>query len=164
MPHKALFKGNLAILSSMYPCTIQSEELTFKCVESAFHAAKFDNYAIKTMLSTMDGYTAKTYAKARRNEVKDNWSAIKLDVMYDLVDRKFDDFTLSKRIVKIPDELFVEINTWGDIYWGVNSLGIGENHLGRILIGKKYRLLGVPFDPSVDYWKDSFAEALSFIS
>ena len=38
-----------------------------------------------------------------------------------------------ERLLKTRDTELVEGNTWGDIYWGVCN-GVGENHLGKILM------------------------------
>ena len=46
---------------------------------------------------------------------------------------------LRSRLITTGDALLVEGNTWGDTFWGQCD-GVGENHLGRILMGVRLAL------------------------
>lgn len=66
--------------------------------------------------------------------VVDNWHEIKLGVMKEVVKAKFDQNPkLKSLLLKTRNKILIEGNTWGDKYWGQVD-GIGENHLGIILM------------------------------
>ena len=69
------------------------------------------------------------------------WDDIKLNVMRDLVWRKFsEDPELRAKLLATGDAELVEGNAWGDTFWGVDQSGKGENHLGKILMETRTRL------------------------
>lgn len=79
----------------------------------------------------------------RQVKLRPDWDAIKLDVMYALVKRKFDDhWELGRALLDTQPAILEEGNTWGDTYWGVVD-GIGHNHLGRILMRVREQV--IPF-------------------
>jgi predicted NAD-dependent protein-ADP-ribosyltransferase YbiA (DUF1768 family) len=54
--------------------------------------------------------------------------------MYNLVKQKFtNNNKLKGQLLATGDAKIVEGNTWGDVFWGVCN-GVGENHLGEILM------------------------------
>jgi predicted NAD-dependent protein-ADP-ribosyltransferase YbiA (DUF1768 family) len=57
--------------------------------------------------------------------------------MRNLIRQKFKkDSLLGTRLLLTGDELLVEGNSWGDVFWGVCN-GIGENNLGKILMEQR---------------------------
>ena len=62
-----------------------------------------------------------------------------------VIDIKFNqNIDLAKRLINISDDLLVEWNSWGDKFWGkCLKTNKGENHLGKILLKKKYELLEI---------------------
>jgi hypothetical protein len=46
---------------------------------------------------------------------------------------------LKQLLLATGDKELIEGNTWGDTFWGVCN-GIGQNHLGKILMAKRTEL------------------------
>jgi len=59
------------------------------------------------------------------------WDDQKRTVMARLLRAKFSDARLAAALLATGTGQLVEVNTWGDRYWGVCA-GRGENHLGRL--------------------------------
>jgi hypothetical protein len=57
-----------------------------------------------------------------------------------LLRAKFADARLAAALITTGSAELVEVNTWGDRYWGVCA-GRGENHLGRLLMALRGELL-----------------------
>jgi ribA/ribD-fused uncharacterized protein len=75
-------------------------------------------------------------------ELRPDWDDIKVDVMKAIVKAKFvQNKQLSKRLIDTGDSELVEYAPWGDIFWGVNKEGVGENMLGKILMEIRGELL-----------------------
>jgi len=54
--------------------------------------------------------------------------------MKDILEIKFADTHLREALLATAPLELIEGNTWGDTYWGVCN-GVGENKLGKILMG-----------------------------
>ena len=119
------FRGRFWFLSNMYPSPV----LGYSCVEAAFQSQKSCG-SEKEKFIRMTGFEAKRAGKYL--PLRKDWEQIKLRLMYQLVRAKFRDPKLLAKLRAIKSPI-AEDNTWGDTYWGVCN-GIGENHLGRILM------------------------------
>ncbi len=66
--------------------------------------------------------------------LRKDWEEVKLEVMYRINRQKFryNEELKDKLLSTLGSEL-VEGNHWGDTFWGVCD-GVGENHLGKILM------------------------------
>jgi ribA/ribD-fused uncharacterized protein len=112
-------------------------------VEHQFQAAKAVSVLDKQMIMN-----AATPGNAKRLgkivPVRSDWEEIKLVVMRMLVLKKFENKHLRKLLLQTGEEELAEGNNWGDVYWGVDiQTGIGENHLGKILmeVREEYKAL-----------------------
>lgn len=66
--------------------------------------------------------------------IREDWDKVKLWVMEDWVYGKFAEHKyLRDLLIGTGDEEIIEVNTWGDRYWGMCN-GVGENHLGKIIM------------------------------
>jgi ribA/ribD-fused uncharacterized protein len=79
----------------------------------------------------------------RKLTLRSAWDTLKLATMRSLVQQKFTDRALAVALLGTDDAELVEGNTWGDVYWGVCN-GVGENHLGKILMEIRTTLKSVP--------------------
>ena len=69
-----------------------------------------------------------------RIPIRYDWESVKLDVMETLLRDKFTRHAdLRILLLDTGDRELVEGNTWDDRFWGVCE-GVGENHLGRLLM------------------------------
>jgi predicted NAD-dependent protein-ADP-ribosyltransferase YbiA (DUF1768 family) len=81
-------------------------------------------------------------------EPGDVWM-VKQDVMLDLLQRKFPvGGRLAAWLVNTGDEEIVEVNWWGDTFWGMVEVPgedglLGDNWLGRLLMLRRGELRGV---------------------
>ena len=129
------FRGKYFFLSNFYP-------LVPYPVEHLYQAAKTTELEWREcILQCPAAGMAKRLG--RRAPQRPDWEEIKLQVMEDLVTQKF--FAapdLAEKLLETGDEELVEANWWGDTFWG-SSHGVGENHLGRILMKVRSELLVV---------------------
>jgi N-glycosidase YbiA len=69
----------------------------------------------------------------RKLQVRDGWDGMKLQVMEALLRQKFADPVLRQKLLDTGDAHLEEGNSWGDVWYGVCN-GVGENHLGKLLM------------------------------
>lgn len=79
----------------------------------------------------------------QRCKMRSDWDDVKDIFMYEGVLAKFTDNTdIRNKLLATADEYIQEGNTWGDMYWGVDTrTGKGKNKLGLILMSVRHRLL-----------------------
>mgnify|MGYP001278020317 CR=1 FL=1 len=133
-----VFRGDYFFLSNFFAHPIGVGGMTFATAEHAFAAAKTDLPDEKRAIAA-----APTPAEAKRlgREVtlRPDWDDIRLDVMREIVNIKFNDPTLAGQLLDTGDALLREGNDWGDRFWGVCA-DESENWLGRILMDKRRTL------------------------
>ncbi len=127
------FDGQYRFLSNFYTEKFIYHGYTWKSVEHAFQAFKF--YPDKERMSLVCEAATPGEAKklGRQFGMRNDWEAVKIPIMTDLVRNKFYTRYLADRLVETGDEELVEGNSWKDFFWGVCN-GVGENHLGKILM------------------------------
>lgn len=127
------FTGEYAFLSNFYPCQVVWDGKIYPSVEHAYQAAKTLDPQEREIIR-LAPTPGKARRLGRRVTMRPDWEPIKRSVMFLLVLRKFQDPALGARLLATGDRVLVEGNDWGDTYWGQCPLGVGENHLGRILM------------------------------
>ncbi len=125
------FDGEFAFLSNFYPL---AGGLT---LEHYYQAAKtFDLQERAAILSAPTPGKAKRLGQ--RVRLRPNWDAMRVNVMRDLLRKKFADLALRDLLRATGDRHLVEGNTWHDKFWGVcycsRCDARGENWLGRLLM------------------------------
>jgi len=66
-------------------------------------------------------------------EIREDWDDVKLVLMEEILHLKFtQNLDLKDKLLEI-EGLIEEKNSWGDIFWGTSE-GVGQNHLGRLLM------------------------------
>lgn len=105
----------------------------YPTVEHAYQAAKsFDNHYRAKIALIFDPGVAKRWAK--RNVVyRPDWPDVKIDLMRNLLRKKFNNIRLCRLLLETGDAEIIEGNTWNDVYWGVCN-GVGRNHLGELIM------------------------------
>lgn len=75
-------------------------------------------------------------------KVREDWPEVKLKVMKALLKQKFSNFNpeLKQKLINTGSLYLEETNTWKDTYWGVCN-GIGQNHLGNLIMEVRAELL-----------------------
>lgn len=141
------FVGIYTFLSNFYECPpiIGRLGLMYMNVEAAYQAEKppfteEGEYWVKRIQQ------AKTPGKAKKLggqcPLRDDWTAeTKIAIMYGLCLQKFNQDMLRAMLLATDDDEIVEGNYWDDTFWGKCG-GVGENHLGEILMGIRDGLRG----------------------
>lgn len=126
------FRGKYAFLSNFYECPITVHGVTFNTVEHAFQAFKMTNAedAEAIRICPTPG-TAKR--SARKRKLRTDWEQIKEEVMLLCLREKFKQPFLKEMLINTGEAELIEVNTWGDTYWGVFG-GRGLNRLGCLLM------------------------------
>lgn len=148
------FDGEFSFLSNFYvfdpPITVTlnalnatgNVTLTVNNTEAAYQAGKSKEPLKYQNMSPKEAKKAGRHERMSKLE-RDQWDNYKkLILMKQLLKLKFDKNhpdLQQKLIATYPEEL-VEGNYWHDTYWGVCE-GVGENHLGQLLMGIRNELL-----------------------
>ncbi len=136
------FVGDYRFLSNFFPREVTSDTgHTYASVEHAYQAAKATTEENRIVIAA-----ATSPKKAKRRGAKlpppPDWEGRKVEIMRRLIRRKFAPGTeLAAKLVETKDAELVEGNDWGDTFWG-RCDGVGENHLGRLLMETRADLRG----------------------
>lgn len=126
------FQGEHSWLSNFWPVQVEYEGIIFPSVEHAYQAAKtLDMNKRKEMALLSRPGEAKRVGKGLT--FRSDWNQIKVEIMTELVEKKFKDPILRQKLKSTGDQPLIEGNTWHDTFWGVCN-GKGQNHLGKILM------------------------------
>lgn len=150
-PSITSFKGEYSWLSNFYPCDIIHEYLTYPSLEHAYQSCKTINSAEKLYIKNcLSAGSAKKAGK--KLTIRADWDNIKLDVMRDLIYQKFSKHVdLREKLIETSPAHLQENNYWGDRFWGVCE-GVGENHLGGILMEVRDQLIE---EASQQFWQSN---------
>lgn len=131
------FKGDHFFLSNFYLAPVVYQGIRFENNEAAFQAAKCPERMHE--FCGLNPQSAKRLG--RKVELRADWETVKYDVMYQVCMAKFtQNPDLLDKLLQTGDAELIEGNTWGDKVWGVYR-GIGENHLGKILMQIRSELM-----------------------
>lgn len=129
------FFGVFRFLSNFFPARVHYEGLDYLSVEHAYQAAKWPLHKRQEFTMCTAGQAKKLGKKAPNLNVKE-WDEKKYNIMAILVLQKFlMNQPLKEMLLATEDAYLEETNHWMDRYWGVDEDGVGENNLGRILMG-----------------------------
>lgn len=127
------FEGIHRFLGNQWHMPVELDGRKYASVEHAFQAARTLDPKARQEID------ASTYAvdarKIAANFIeRPGWVKMRMDVMRLLLTQKFAKGTkLAERLLATGDADLVWTNHLQDSYWGVSN-GVGENHLGRILM------------------------------
>ncbi len=130
------FKNDYEFLSNFHEAEIVYNGTEFPTSEHAYQAMKArDEEELYHKIASANGpREAKKFGK--QPSLPENWQKEKKYVMLEIVTAKFaQNPELRENLLETDDNLLVELNHWGDTYWGADSQsGEGKNMLGRILM------------------------------
>ena len=129
-----VFDGEFAFLSNFYDCPVVIDGIQYQNSEAAFQAMKCEDKSERYRFTNVPAGKAKRFG--RRVPLRPDWNDIRLDIMKQVVLDKFTrNKNLGTKLVATGDAELIEGNYWHDTFWGVDDkTGIGENHLGKILM------------------------------
>ena len=112
---------------------LEYDGIEYHTVENFFHAMKTKDILERMRISKLSPNDSKR--AGRKLKLRPNWDTTRLDVMEFGLRHKFAPGTSwHQKLMETGEEEIVEFNNWGDRYWGKTEDGIGENHLGKILM------------------------------
>jgi len=149
------FFGDFRWLSNFWLAEVVYDGASYPCTEAAYQAAKTTDLNLRQQFQVGSGVTGrKAKVLGYKLLLRSDWEDVKLQVMYDVC---WDKFTrhedLRELLLMTGDAHLEEMNTWGDTFWGVCD-GVGENHLGRILMRIREGLR------DIDYVRDNLTDAI----
>lgn len=126
------FSDEYAFLSNFYPCEFMYRHEVWKSSEHAYQAMKATNRHDRDRVRSQ---ATSGWAKSvgRCIECRPDWPKVKLHFMHNIVLAKFSVPKLEELLLSTGDAELIEGNRHGDTFWGQVN-GVGENHLGRILV------------------------------
>ena len=135
------FSGQHRFLSNFHPSEVEMDGLIYPTVEHAYQAAKTLNAQQRGVIRV-----AMTPGKAKRLgrkvDMRPDWHKMKLDIMSELVAKKFEIPELAAKLIDTGEHELIEGNYWNDTYWGMCN-GKGSNNLGIILMNTRHDIGGV---------------------
>lgn len=126
------FHGPYRWLSNFWIVPVIYEGHQYPSVEHAYVAAKTTDEAMRAEIRAIEK-PGQVKRLGRQLALREDWEAIKLDVMEELLRSKFRQQHLRNLLLSTGSMELIEGNTWGDRFWGVCD-GVGENHLGKLLM------------------------------
>lgn len=128
-------------LSNFELSLISFEGLLYSSTENAYQAAKTLDKEQRKKFLTITPAEAKKLG--RKIVVREDWEDVKLAVMREVCERKFNDNeALKLKLLATGDKYLEETNYWKDIFWGVCE-GKGQNNLGKILMSIRTNLQNI---------------------
>jgi ribA/ribD-fused uncharacterized protein len=125
------FSGENKFLSNFYLHPLAYDGLIYPAVENAFQAQKTMDADIRLTFRGMKPERAKQ--RGRQLDLRPDWEFLKDDLMLELLQIKFRDGELARKLLATGNANLVEGNWWGDEYWG-RCNGKGLNKLGVLLM------------------------------
>jgi len=119
-------------LSNFWPVQIDFEGTLYMDVEHAYQAAKTSNPEARERIRCAPNPAA-AKRLGREVPIRSDWESIKIDVMRELLVRKFHTEPMRLWLLQTGGVDLVEGNTWGDTFGGV-CRGRGRNELGRLIM------------------------------
>lgn len=128
----ASFQGEYRFLSNFWPAVVELNGELYPTVEHAYVAGKTLDLVIRKEIQKCET-PGQVKRMGRSLILRSDWESIKLDLMYYLLQQKFNKDPLKTMLLNTGTANLIEGNTWGDTFWGVCN-GKGQNHLGNLLM------------------------------
>ena len=132
------FYSNLddyACFSNFSPHGFEIDGVYWATVEHYFQAQKFPGTEYEGQIrQAKSPKQAKTLGRRRDWPLRNDWEEVKLDIMRQAVQRKFETHAdIRAVLLSTGDEELVE-NAPNDYFWGAGQFGTGQNMLDKILM------------------------------
>ncbi len=148
------FFGPYRFLSNFYilDSGVTFEDLMYPSTEHAYQAAKWPKDQRTQFLDVTAGQS-KYLGKDAPNFNTKKWNKNKVELMRALVYAKFErNIRLRKMLMAMDGYVLDERNSWGDVFWGTNEKGEGENNLGKILMAVRDKFIELDDKNKDKYW------------
>ena len=128
----SFFDGEYSFLSNFYEHPIEYDGLIYPTNEHAFQAAKVLDIEQREKIRNESSPSRAKFA-GRHVKLRNDWEQVKVDIMYEICKKKFEDKDLRQKLLDTGDKILIEGNTWNDDFWG-KCTDNGKNNLGLILM------------------------------
>ncbi len=129
--------------SNFSPHGFEENGQKWPTVEHYFQAMKFpaDPEYQERIRTTPSPMVIKRLGQTRKVRLREDWEAVKEEVMLYALRRKFEHPVLRELLLSTGDAHIIEDSPW-DAYWGCGKDGTGKNRLGVLLmeLREEYRL------------------------
>jgi len=142
-PPVAGFDGRDRALSNFYENPISYFGFSIPTNEHGFQLAKCMDRDDMIQISRVK-HPRRAKELGRQVRLRPDWEEVKDGVMLELQILKFGSAPrLRRRLLETGSRVLIEVNTWGDHYWGTDPQWFGENRLGLALMKTRAFLGGV---------------------
>lgn len=121
-------------LSNFTPARVTLDEKEYASVEHAYQAAKTIHDVLRLEFRDPNMSVREAKTKGKRLPLRKDWEYVKVRIMYNLVKQKFQIPYYMVKLLETGDRKLIELNHWGDTFWGVTEQKGGLNMLGHILM------------------------------
>lgn len=132
------FFGDYRFLSNFWPAKVVLDDIEYKSVELAYQAAKWKKEDREYFLTCSELESIDYNRNQKPNAYsEEEWNNKKVEIMRDLLYQKFDKNINTEnyeKLIATGNKHLEEMNWWGDVFWGTDKDGNGENMLGKILM------------------------------
>ena len=128
------FQGRYRFLSNFWPALLTLDGKEYPSVEHAYQAAKTFDIETRERFANIMLKAGDAKRMGRRVNIRPEWESVKVIVMHSLLREKFKCADLREKLLATGDAELIEGNHWGDTFWGQCPIGMGDNHLGRLLM------------------------------
>jgi len=142
------FKSEYRFLSNFYPCNIELDGKLWTSTEHYYAAMKNSDPAYQEGVRNLSS-PAQAKKAGQLVVIREDWEQVKQDVMLKALRAKFAPGSdLAVKLLATGYKILQEGNRWNDMYWGVClNTGVGQNHLGKLLMQVRTELRGIHEDP-----------------
>lgn len=130
-------KGDYEFLAMTYNHPITVDGLTYTNAEAAFWAQRIADKNARVKLTRLSPMKAR--AKALQAYPIDDWDEIKDDILKHILEIKFSDDVLKKKLLDTGSMKILNNNTYRDEYYGIYN-GKGKNILGKMIMNLRESL------------------------
>jgi len=128
------FKDEYEWLSNFWMCDIEYEGEIYPSVEHAYQCQKTTSMELRKKIKDCP-FPGQAKKFGKRIQIRPQWGFMKIDIMEELVRKKFEIPDLREKLLTTGEGELQEGNYWGDDFWGVDlKTGKGSNVLGQILM------------------------------
>jgi ribA/ribD-fused uncharacterized protein len=121
--------------SNFAPFPVDLDGKRWPTSEHYYQAQKFTDAELQTKIRKAEKpVITKKLADKHRDRIRPDWDAVKDQVMYRVVRRKFElHAALRELLLATGEEEILEDAPNHDAYWGIGQDGNGQNKLGKII-------------------------------
>ena len=132
------FRGEYRYLSNFQAVKIIFEGIEYPSIEHAYMSAKSDSMEWKSKCADKNITAGKIKRLSHTISLKADWDDIKLDVMTEVIDQKFNQEPFNTLLLDTGDKYIQEGNRHNDTFWGFClETNKGENNLGKLIMEKR---------------------------